>query len=221
MRLKLFFALPYLMFSMIENAGAFDITSFMKEGMTQTQISLSEHFQTQLNPGASCPAGGSETVDGLAERKGTLRTAMGTMQSVLNQAQETVKARQADQSRCGTCHQVNVVSAYVTVYPEKVVLNPNCNNRPSRTFSRDFPTTQDAKSYSQAILQGDGNEGASLVNVCPNPCAYYITTAQTALPRGGTHLTLTIQCGEPRRDSIFSASYDFKSGALHQWSCTQ
>jgi hypothetical protein len=206
---------------MMENARALDIAPFLKDGLTQTVTSLGDHFQTQLNSSATCPDGGSEIAENVVEKKGTLLSAMGLIQSALSQAQPTVTAQQADQSRCGSCQQNNVVSSYVTAYPEKTVADSKCNNRPSKTFSKDFNAAKAAQDYSQQILQGQNDDGSSLAGQCPNPCAYYITTAQTALANGATHLTLTVQCGEPRGESIFSATYAFKAGVIHQWSCSQ
>lgn len=225
MRLKLVFIFSCLTFFTafltIENAKAFDISAFMKDGLTQTVTSLGERFQTQLNSDATCPDGGSETVENVVEKKGTLMSAISTIQAVLDQTQATVTERKADHGRCGSCQQINVVSSFVSVHPEKNIANSKCDNRPSKTFSMDFNTSKAAQDYSQQILQGQNDEGSALAQQCPNPCAYYITTAQTSLANGATHLTLAIQCGSPRAESIFSATYAFQAGAIHQWSCAK
>jgi len=193
--------------------------TFMKDGLSQLQSSLNEHFKSQLVTDKSCPSGGAEVVDNIAEQKGKLLSALGTMQSLLNQTTAAVNARKTDNSRCGACKQTNVVSSFAVVHPEKTVLSPECENRPSETFAQDFSTAKEIQDFTQDLLKGKGADGERLADNCPNPCAYYITTAQTPLPSGATHLTLTIQCGQPRKDSIFSAAYIFKAGMIQQWTC--
>lgn len=198
-----------------------DIQSFMQHGLSEVQISLKDSFQQQLIHDTSCPADGSLVIDNVFEKKGKLMTALGTMQAILNEMAPIVTSRQSDISRCGSCKQTNVISSLAMVSPEKVVSAPECENRPTETFARDFDNTKDIQEFTQDLLKGKGDDGKRLEKNCPNPCAYYITTAQTVLPAGRTHLTLTIQCGQPRKDSIFAAAYIFKSGLVHQWACSK
>ncbi|MGZ5278473.1 MAG: hypothetical protein ACXWC9_00925 [Pseudobdellovibrionaceae bacterium] len=202
-------------------ALAQDTQTFMKDGFKELQASLSERFKSQLITDKSCPSGSAEVVENLAEQKGKLLSAIGTMQSILNQTTAAVNARKNDSSRCGSCKQTNVVSSFAIVSPEKTILSPECENRPSETFAKDFSNAKEIQDFTQDLLKGKGSDGERLADNCPNPCAYYITTAQTLLASGDTHLTLTIQCGQPRKDSIFSAAYIFKAGMIQQWTCSR
>jgi hypothetical protein len=198
-----------------------DIQTFLKHGLEEVQISLGENFKSQLMTDKSCPAGGTEVVENMVEKKGKLLSAVGTMQSILSETSASMGPRKADASRCGSCKQTNVVSTFAVVNPEKTTSTPECENRPTETFAQNFANSKDLQDYTQDLLKGKGDDGKRLEKNCPNPCAYYITTAQTVLPDGKTHLTLAIQCGQPRKDGIFSASYNFKAGLIHQWTCTQ
>ncbi len=203
------------------SAFAFDLPTFMNDGLTHTKAALQDRFKNQLVVDTSCPASGSQVVPNLTEKKSNLLGAMKTVQAVITDTEAAVNARKTDVSRCGSCKQTNVVSAFAAVNPEKFVLNPACDNRPSETFSKDFASQKDIQTYTQALLQGSSEDGQRLSDNCPNPCTYYITTSQTVLANGATHVALTIQCGQPRKDSVFTAAYVFKAGVIHQWSCNR
>ncbi len=198
-----------------------DTQTFMKQGLEEVQLSLRENFKSQLMTDKSCPAGGTEVVENMVEKKGKLLSAVGTMQSILSETASAVGPRKADASRCGSCKQTNVISTFAAVSPEKITSTSECENRPTETFAQDFSDSKDLQDYTQDLLKGKGDDGKRLEKNCPNPCAYYITTAQTALADDKTHLTLTIQCGQPRKDGILSASYNFKAGLIQQWTCTK
>lgn len=193
----------------------------MKAGLSEVQTSLKQSFQTQLNSSADCPDSGSATLEKLFEKKGGIMSAVGTVQGVIKLTEPKSAELRADQSKCGTCTQSNIVSPFAAVNPEKVIEDLDCSNMPKETFTGVFNNTQEIQSYTQDVLQGNNDDGERLLDGCPDPCAYYITTAQTPVAGGKQHLTLTVQCGNPRRDSIFSASYSYKAGVIHNWACVK
>lgn len=197
----------------------FDTQVFMKDGLKAVQTSLSSEFNQQLLPDHNCPIQDSETFENMAFKNGKIMSAIQTVQTVITELDPEVARRQADQSRCGACRQENIVSSFVAVSAEKIKDDSRCDNRPMETLVQEFSSKQEVQNYSAAVLQGRNEEGERLAENCPNPCVYYITTAQTPLPSGNIHLTLTVQCGHPRRDGILSAIYNFRAGVIHQWTC--
>jgi hypothetical protein len=198
---------------------AFETQVFMQDGLKAVQTSLSDQFSQQLSGDQQCPAQDSETVENLALKNGKIMSAISTVQAVITEIDPEVSRRQQDQSRCGACRQENIVSSFVAVHAEKIKDDARCDNRPMETLVQEFTSKQEVQNYSAAVLQGRNEEGERMAANCPNPCVYFITTAQTPLPSGNIHLTLTIQCGHPRKDGILSAIYNFHAGVIHQWTC--
>ena len=218
MRLWTSVAVWVALFSTVPSFG-FDTNEFMKNGLSATQNSLSDHFRAELAGDHHCPAAGLEITENVAQKNGKIMSAIGTVQAVITETEASVSRRQADQTRCGSCLQKNIVSSFVAVSPEKIKDDAQCDNRPMETLEHSFASKQEVQNYSSAVLQGRNPEGERLAENCPNPCVYYITTAQTPLANGNIHLTLTVQCGYPRKDNILSAVYNFRAGVIHQWTC--
>lgn len=205
----------------VSASAQLDTVNFLQQGFKEMQTQRNEAYQTQLNSHGDCPEGGTQVFDKLVEKKSGVLSAASAVQGVIKQTEPKVVELQSENNRCGSCNQENLISQFAVVHPEKVIQDPFCDNRPTRTFQKIFASTQAIQSYTQSILQGKGEEGQSLLAGCPDPCAYYISTAQTPAEKGQTHVTLTVQCGQPRKDNIFTAQYSFKAGVLQSWSCVK
>ncbi|MEZ0391098.1 MAG: hypothetical protein ACAH59_02710 [Pseudobdellovibrionaceae bacterium] len=201
---------------------AFDKDSFMQEGLGLLKSSLENHLKdTGLAGNSECPESGLEIVEKIESKKGTLMNATASVDEIMLSVKPKVDEKQADTSRCGTCQQKNLVSYLASINPVKIRPVVECESMPAQTFVADLKDKEDIKRYTENTLQGTNSEGKQMAKACPSPCSYYVTTAQTPLNNGKTHLTLTVQCGQPRKDSVLTADYDFKGGLVHQWVCSK
>lgn len=201
--------------------GAFDKNAFLKEGLVSLTEKLSTQVQEALPVDASCPAGGTEFHENLAATRGKIFSAVDSIRNLIDSIHPRAQALQTENARCGACRQNNVVSVYASASPEQFTVVPECQGRKGETFSVDVRDKSQIKDFTEEILTGRNNEGQRIQRACPDPCAYYVSTAQTGLADGWTHVTLTVQCGPPRSQSVFSASYEFRGGLIHQWSCSK
>ncbi len=200
----------------------FDKESFMKEGLHMVQTSLETHRKDLgLASDSACPAEGMDLIEDIHETKGALANALDSMDEMMKVISPTVAKKKSDVGRCGACKQTNVVSSYASISPEKTMPIPECGNRAAETFAIDVASKEGAKDFTEKLLSGDNAEGKRLQAACPDPCAYYVTTAQTQQDNGTTHLTLTVQCGQPRKGSVLFATYEYKAGVVHQWTCSK
>lgn len=203
-------------------AETFNKQEFLKEGVSMTQNSLQSLMKDlSLADSRSCPSGGTEFVENIRQEKGKIFSFMDRVDDVRDSVKPALRERQADSQRCGSCKQTNVVSLVTSVSPEETRFTPECTNRPAETLSVNLESKSSIKDFIGNVLQGRNSEGKRLYKACPDPCAFYVTSAETDLPDGRALLTLTVQCGQPRKSSIFSAKYDFQSGLIHQWTCSK
>lgn len=202
-------------------APDFDKQSFMHEGLLKVEDDLLVLGRENLPQDSSCPAGGNQVFENMFWIKDSLFSALNSIDNLMDSVHPTLQEKQSEANRCGSCRQNNLVSSIATISPERVATVPECEGRPVETFRLNLKDKSDVKNFIQDLLRGRNSEGQRLASGCPDPCAYYVNTAQTELPNGDTHLTLTVQCGQPRRDSIFSARYEYNAGVIHQWSCSK
>lgn len=206
----------FILFNSLANAAVAD---FMQAGLSDVQSTLKDSFKTDLNSAGGCPDPGSETFANLYEKKGKILSAAATVQTVIKLTDPKTSELMTDNLKCGSCSQVNIVSQFAAVNPDETIDDPQCADRPKETFTETFDSAQDLQRYTQDILQAKSDDGKRLAQNCPDPCAYYITTAQTPLTAGKTHLTLAVQCGNPRKKGILASVYSYKAGVIHNWSC--
>lgn len=201
-------------------AQNFDKATFMRQGLQAvTQTLDQKRNEFGLVTSASCPAAGSQVIENLAAENGKVFSAIDSIDDVMDAVKTHIPAKMADNTKCGSCVQWNLVSRYASASPRDYDVTTSCESRPPKTFSMIAESKEDLKEKLEDILTGRSSEGRDLQRACPDPCSYYTTTAQTDLGGDRKHLALTVQCGPPRVDSIFSAVYEFKAGLIHQWSC--
>jgi hypothetical protein len=209
-------------FAWAQNASeSFDKRVFLKEGLSSLTEALNSRTQEALPTDPSCPAGGTEFVQDLAGRTGKVFAAVDAIRDLMSALKPNVQAASVERTRCGSCRQNNVVSPYASASPQEYRVVPECQGRKGETFSVDVTDKSEIKDFTEEILTGKNSEGQRIQRACPDPCAYYVTTAQTDMANGKTHVTLTVQCGPPRARSVFSAAYEFRGGLIHQWSCSK
>lgn len=201
--------------------GSFDKHQFLREGLSRTQESL-EDIAKDLTPAndRTCPDAGTVVLENLSQEKGKVFSIADRIDDVRDAVKPQRDQLQSDRSRCGSCQQNNVVSLYTSISPEKHQYSAQCENRPTETLNVNVKDKSEVKGFIEAVLTGKNAEGKRLHKSCPDPCSFYITSAETEA-HGRKQVTLTVQCGQPRNGSIFSAKYDYKSGLVHQWTCSK
>lgn len=206
--------------SSFANEGA--TAEFLNIGLTMTANALKD-LSKDLTPkdSKSCPAGGSEVVPNLRSEKGKIFSIADRVDDVRDGIKPALRERETENKRCGACKQNNMVSLVTTISPEKTVTDPTCANRPAETFTVNLESKSSVKGFLESVLRGENAEGKRLHQGCPDPCSFYVTTAETEAQGDRTYLTLTVQCGQPRKDSLLTAKYDYKSGLVHQWTCSK
>lgn len=214
-----FISLILIGLSFSSSGFSLEVSEFMKPGFIEMKSELWETFKNELSQSNECPRGGEVVYPDLAQKKSPALMAANTVQGVIAQTDAQMKSLLTENNRCGVCTQQNIISQFAVIHPDFTIDNSFCENRPTKTIQKILNTTQEVKTYTQAVLQGSNEEGAAMAKDCPNPCAYYVTTAQTPTADLKTHLTMTVQCGMPRRDPIFTAQYSYKAGLLQNWSC--
>lgn len=203
-----------------DSGPLYDKEPFMQIGLGMVKKDVQTFLKDLgLASSSSCPKAGIEVVEKISSKVGKVLKAPNYIDDVIDSVKPNVEDKRNDNSKCGSCQQVNVVSYLAAISPQRIATNSMCDNMPAETFVADLDDKHDISKFTEAILTGANNEGKKLANACPDPCSYYITTAQTTYNNGKTHLTLTVQCGQPRKDSIFSANYDYNGGLIHQWTC--
>jgi hypothetical protein len=199
----------------------FNKQAFMHEGLLKVEDELLILSRDTLPQDPSCPAGGHLVFENMFWIKDTLFTAMNSIDQLTDNVKPAIDQKRAENNRCGSCRQNNLVSSIASISPERTVTVPECQNRPEETFHLNIKSKKEIAKFTEALLKGKNTEGKRLAAGCPDPCAYYVNTAQTNLPSGDIHLALTVQCGQPRKDSVFSATYEYNSGVIHQWTCSK
>lgn len=166
----------------------------------------------------NCPAAGIRTQSVRAVYEGSLLSAEG----ILMQIQSVVKTETApvlaDQSRCGSCEQVNVVSPLTTTRPKSPAFNRVCEGRPTETVRGEFANEQAAKVFVEQALRGENADGERLYAACPDPCSFNVYNAYTQVG-SKIRINLVVQCGHPK-GGLF-AKYEFGGGYVHEWTCRQ
>lgn len=195
--------------------------AFRSEGLSRVQEELEVIGRDVLPQDSACPSGGQEVIPRMFTKQSGLLSAIDSIDDILDAVRPELQNRRQQQGRCGKCQQVNLVSSVAAVAPARTVSAPECEGRPTETFRLTFRDPGEIRRYTEDLLKGRSQEGRRLLAGCPNPCAYYVTTAHTKLADDSTHVALTVQCGQPRKGSVFSAVYNFDSGVVHQWSCSR
>jgi hypothetical protein len=198
-----------------------DNNCILKKGASTVTAKIIEH-QKAVNPpqDSACPADGSATYDSLAQGRGSISDSESTVESLIRSISKQYENLKADNQRCGSCRQKNVVSIYTTSVPAKIRFAAECSNMPTSVIEKEFDHKVEIASYLARTLKGSNQDGQYLAQQCPDPCSYYITSARTPLINDQERLTLAVQCGQPRAGFILTAAYDYKVGIVHSWTCS-
>ena len=202
-----------------------DQNCIIKNGESIATSKIVQYLKTQ-NPSqdTSCPTDGSLNYSSVTQGQGTLMNTENTVKSLIESVAPRAIQLKADASHCGGCVQKNIVSIYSTSIPANTRFAAQCSSMPTNTLEKDFNYKLEIASYINNTLRGNNQDGQFLSNQCPSPCSFYITSAQTPAANNHEHLTLTVQCNQPRAGNflaIASAPYNYNVGILHSWTCSQ
>lgn len=197
-----------------------DLNCMRNLGYQSLEKSVSESAKSDsLAQDSQCPVQGYNFVKNVGSNQGSFLSIsnMVTKQIMINE--KNIERLKFDKSKCGKCIQNNKISNVNFVSPMNPSRNNSCENRDSATIQIIKNTKAEIETFSSDTLSGSNQEGQKLNAQCPNPCAFYVTSAQTPLKNGKIQLTLNVQCGQPR--SGYFATYLVESSYIHEWSCSK
>ena len=205
-----------LLLARATEAAQCDRNCLHQQALKKVEAVVADHYKNGPRD-ETCPAAGIRVQQIRTTMEGSLLSAEG----ILAQLQKTVKAEAApvakDESRCGECQQLNVVSPVNFSRPKSPGVNKSCEGRPTEVVRGEFQSEQEAADYVRATLKGDTTDGERLYAACPDPCSFYIYNAQTQTSSNKTRINLVVQCGQPK-GGLF-AKYEFGGGYVHEWTC--
>ena len=190
------------------------------EAPVTEMVSVVRSAPNELKQDPSCPAPGYE-VKKIAEAQGLIFSAKNIINDFLIQSQAPAALMNADQSHCGSsCKEINLVSTFTTSAPQQTLISKDCENLPIQVIQKELDNTE-IENFANQTLRGQTDEGAALHHGCPKTCSLYVASSQTPVSPTRSLLNLTVRYGQPRDGAIFIADYKFKSGLIHQWTCTK
>ncbi len=190
---------------------------FEAEAVPLMKKSVLQSFEPILQKD-SCPEGGSQDFDRVAEDLGSALSSSKIVISLIEKAQPQLTELNQETGRCGACQQINQTAVFTTTEVDKTTPNDFCNNKETVHLQKEMPTN-DVQTFVSDTLKGKTDEGKKLYVACPDPCSFNIASATTESAKGQSLLNLTVLCGQPRAQNILFAKYKFSSGLIHKWSC--
>ncbi len=164
---------------------------------------------------AGCPKAGSLLVLG-GNAHGPVNSSESKLAQIKNGMKSTVDGLNVDQSKCGSCHQVNEVTAATVSRPETEGTDSTCASKGTESARGVFANLDSAKAFAKNMLFKENSDGERLWSRC-GKCSFYVYEGQTILPSGKLKLNLNVRCGDQRK-SLFS-TYSFSGALIHQWNC--
>ena len=188
-----------------------------RAGLKRVEANVADHSKNGPQD-QSCPAAGIRTQRLAKIQEGSLLSAEGILMQIQTAVKAEAEPALKDQSRCGSCEQVNVVSPLTTSRPKAPSYNRTCDGRPTETVRGEFASEQAAKSFVEQALRGENRDGERLYAACPDPCSFNVYNAYTQVG-SKIRINLVVQCGQPK-GGLF-AKYEFGGGYVHEWTCRQ
>ena len=223
--MKLIFVVMIVTAGLSQSVSAADLTRRIRScdrqcqhqaGLKQTLEVVRDETIEQSQSG-DCPVGGLRLQETGKIQEGGLMSAESILRGLQKDIQKETDLASKDQSRCGTCQQVNLASPVTASRPKSPSPHRSCENRPTETVRGEFESESEALSYIRETLKGNTRDGERLYAACPDPCSFSIYQSQTKISSGKTRVNLVVQCGHPK-GGLF-ATYQFSGAYVHQWSC--
>lgn len=166
-----------------------------------------------------CPKGGKQVRETRTVLEGSLFSAEGIVKQINQSNKREAQPLRMDQSKCGSCEQINVVSETTVSRPKTSKYVARCETYPTQNVRGEFNSEMDAAKYAEAVLKQRNNDGDRLYAGCPDPCSFYIYNALTPLSNGKVRLNLTVRCGQPREGLM--SKYVFSGALVQEWTCAK
>ncbi len=184
---------------------------------TVREKTIDSSFQSEQD--ANCPEGGADLVNLSKSLEGSLLSANQSLRQIEIAAAQASQAVFQDTKKCGSCRQKNLISSVSISRPKSPGFDQSCQSRPTESFEGLFRNKSESAAFVKSVLDGNNKEGQILRQSCPDPCSYYVYTAETQVGPTQTRVQLVVRCGQPR-GGVFS-KYIYSGALVHQWSCTK
>src|SRR3989338_535157 len=206
-----FFAVLFFAFSSQANS------SFESIGIPMMKESVKKSFQLS-DSAQGCPQAGFQEFDSLSSARGSAMSSSKIITQLLEEIDPHHREISVENSRCGSCRQVNEIAVFSTSEPEKVKMKQFCNNRPTVNVEKEMENS-DVQDFASDTMRGKTPEGKELYAGCPDPCSFYVASATTPRSETRSLLNLTVHCGQPRNGGVLMAKYIYKAGLVQKWAC--